>query len=383
MKKHIHFPGLNGLRFLAAFAVMFGHTESFKKTNGLANLYHHSFIHSMGARGVELFFVLSGFLITYLLLSEMNKTNRIDLKKFWVRRILRIWPLYFFVVFLGFVVVPLFISFPPLSEGVKDGTFYKLILFVGMLPNLILAKFPSMLGLSVLWSIGVEEQFYLTWPVLLKKFRKNLGKILISIIVILVMLRLFINLKFGFIYHYEVRGEILGFKARTLSIFFNTLKFECMALGALMALFVFEQKKTFLKVLYSKKVQIINLIVLTVLLWFGIYFYFLNSFVYGVLFSILILNVSTNEKSFVKLESQVFRFMGKISYGLYMYHSFLIAIFIILFRDLLEKNVIFGNVVLYFFVTLGTSLTAYLSYKYFEMPFLRKKKSYEVVASTN
>ena len=91
--KKIYFPNLNGLRFIAAFMVIVHHVEQFKSLFGLENVFHESpFISIVGKLGVVLFFVLSGFLITYLLLVEEEVTGTISIKSFYIRRFLRIWP---------------------------------------------------------------------------------------------------------------------------------------------------------------------------------------------------------------------------------------------------------------------------------------------------
>jgi peptidoglycan/LPS O-acetylase OafA/YrhL len=111
MKEKIYFPGLNGLRFLAAIAVIVVHIEQFKQLFGLTDGTTQSqfFLAPLLPTGIEsviLFYVLSGFLITYLLLSESQKTGQIAVRRFYLRRILRIWPLYYLRVFVGFVVIP-------------------------------------------------------------------------------------------------------------------------------------------------------------------------------------------------------------------------------------------------------------------------------------
>ncbi|MBL0102606.1 MAG: acyltransferase [Bacteroidetes bacterium] len=98
MTNKIHFPGLNGLRFIAAFLVLVHHNERIKLRLGLENFWESQFIIVVGKLGVILFFVLSGFLITYLLLKEEKKTGSIHVKQFYIRRILRIWPLYFLIM---------------------------------------------------------------------------------------------------------------------------------------------------------------------------------------------------------------------------------------------------------------------------------------------
>src|ERR1700741_1236659 len=98
-KQKIYFPNLNGLRFIAAFLVIIHHIEQIKSILHLPNyLGRIPCISKIGKFGVVLFFVLSGFLITYLLLTEENTFKKISVRQFYMRRILRIWPLYFLIV---------------------------------------------------------------------------------------------------------------------------------------------------------------------------------------------------------------------------------------------------------------------------------------------
>ena len=93
-KQKIYFPNLNGLRFIAAFLVIIHHVEQIKSISKIENFWGAiPFIGIIGKLGVILFFVLSGFLITYLLLAEENTFKKISIKKFYMRRILRIWPI--------------------------------------------------------------------------------------------------------------------------------------------------------------------------------------------------------------------------------------------------------------------------------------------------
>src|SRR5580765_7047711 len=96
----VHFPGLNGLRFTAWFAVFLGHVEQGKE---LFHYPEHGWIH--GWLGVVLFFVISGFLITYLLLAEGQRYGGLSVPGFYIRRILRIWPLYFLLILSCMLIV--------------------------------------------------------------------------------------------------------------------------------------------------------------------------------------------------------------------------------------------------------------------------------------
>lgn len=107
----LYFHNLDGLRFIAAFLVIASHCSTFrsgydaKLVNAFSSLYG-----MMGELGVKIFFVLSGFLITFLLLRERETTGGISVRNFYLRRVLRIWPLYFAAGLAGTILGPLLLS---------------------------------------------------------------------------------------------------------------------------------------------------------------------------------------------------------------------------------------------------------------------------------
>ena len=158
-----YFKNLNGLRFIAAFLVIIHHIEQFKNLWNIPNFYYKSSIKSLGDVGVTVFFVLSGFLITYILLKEKHKTGTINIISFYIKRILRIWPLYFLLMILGLFVfnkLP-FANTEDLYVNFHEFFYIKLILYIFILPNIVLQLFGAVPLISQLWSIGIEEQFYL------------------------------------------------------------------------------------------------------------------------------------------------------------------------------------------------------------------------------
>ena len=100
-----HFKGLDSLRFFAAYLVVIHHAEQIRMTYGLFNLKQYSLFNN-GGLAVTFFFVLSGFLISYLLLKEQFGKGTISVKKFYFRRVLRIWPLYFLLILIGTLLLP-------------------------------------------------------------------------------------------------------------------------------------------------------------------------------------------------------------------------------------------------------------------------------------
>ena len=110
--KKLYLPGLNGIRAIAAIGVMLSHINLSLHSFKISSISLFGFDENnkqsqwnLGEQGVTMFFVLSGFLITFLLLKEKKQSNKISIKKFYIRRILRIWPLYYFYFFLILIVI--------------------------------------------------------------------------------------------------------------------------------------------------------------------------------------------------------------------------------------------------------------------------------------
>jgi peptidoglycan/LPS O-acetylase OafA/YrhL len=153
----IHFSGLNALRFFAAYFVLLHHGETIRHKFGLPNFEGYSFFQN-GALAVSFFFVLSGFLITYLLLTEIQKTGDVSLKKFYWRRVLRIFPLYYLLVIIGLIIIPVLLHFINYPNTQPYDTATGGVLFLFFLSFVVNSAFGSHL-LEPLWSIGVEEYF--------------------------------------------------------------------------------------------------------------------------------------------------------------------------------------------------------------------------------
>ena len=122
-EKSVYFPNLNSLRFIAALLVIVHHVEQIRMMFGMENSFENKTIELIGRMGVVLFFVLSGFLISYLLLAEKEFTGEINIKNFYIRRVLRIWPLYFFIIILALFIMPEFhfFTFPDYEKAVVRG----------------------------------------------------------------------------------------------------------------------------------------------------------------------------------------------------------------------------------------------------------------------
>jgi peptidoglycan/LPS O-acetylase OafA/YrhL len=360
----VYFPNLNGLRFIAALAVIIHHIEQQKSDFQLPNIYGAPAIQLFGELGVILFFVLSGFLITYLLLEEERTTSTIRIRNFYVRRILRIWPLYFLIVILGLLVLP--------NIHLFDVPDYD----KAFLPNLVSPLLGIVPYAAHTWSIGTEEQFYLTWPVILKSVKRH--RLLLMFVIIAVYL-LFARAL------YSSRTNFLPIKD-ALYAFWPTFNIDCMAIGGFFAMLL-HAKHPLLKFFQNKYLFYFALVITSLLIYNGslfpslivnnIKFPYLYKEFYSLWFGIIILNFASNLEIGISLEAKPFRYLGKISYGLYMYQPIAIALafqIALLFPQAL-------NWVLYplsMALTVGMSA---LSYKYFEAYFLKFKGRFSTLVS--
>jgi len=154
-----HVPALDGVRGLAIIMVLAIHFIGNVTPRGkLEGIICH--IATYGALGVDLFFVLSGFLITGILFDSRKKPAYF--RNFYMRRVLRIFPLYYAVLLFGLVIVPLFVSQPDLNAAVRlQGWLwsYSANIYLG-----IAGEWHALPIFSHFWSLAVEEHFYFVWP---------------------------------------------------------------------------------------------------------------------------------------------------------------------------------------------------------------------------
>ncbi len=160
-----HVPALDGLRAVAVAAVM---------------AYHLNLAGSRGGYlGVDVFFVLSGFLITSLLVDEQARTTRINLLGFWARRARRLFPALFLL--LGALSLYVALGGPGINVGTFRGDALATLFYVAnwhliAVHSSYFAQFSAPSPLEHAWSLGIEEQFYIVWPLLLLAFAKAGGQ---------------------------------------------------------------------------------------------------------------------------------------------------------------------------------------------------------------
>jgi peptidoglycan/LPS O-acetylase OafA/YrhL len=367
-KPKIYFENLNGLRFICFLSVFLFHSfrtdfSYIKESPAYSFVKERMF--GNGNLGVNFFFVLSGFLITYLLLKERELFDKIDVVSFWKRRVLRVWPLFYFCIFFGFLIFPFLKS---LLGQVPNETAQP-IYYLTFLNNFDFIKKgpPDSSVLGVLWSVAIEEQFYLAWPILLSviPFR-------------------FYPYLFAFIMLGSTTFRVLY----DSPLFYEYHTFSCigdMAVGSVGAWLV-QNYVIKLKIERLNRIFIIGLYGLVISFFFfrkeivehGFLFRVLERPAIAVILLLIILEQCYSKNSLVKLgDFKVVSALGKISYGLYCLH-FIGILIITNITKLLHMNTKLWQVL---FLETGcaliiTILMAKLSYRYLEMPFLKLKDKY-------
>lgn len=372
----IHFKGLNGLRFLAAFSVLVGHVELIKRYLGLPNESELFERINFGGIGVYFFFVLSGFLITYLLCAEKKQTGQISIRLFYMRRILRIWPLYYLIVIVGFFILPQF-PFFHLFRGSFDAAFNSnLILYLLILPNLAFALNGAPVPhIGQAWSIGVEEQFYLFWPLLVKHSINLLRAMLVTLVIILLVKAVILLLP----YFAEITWTGFGVLAK----FIASCKFESMAIGAIGAWALIENKTKLLDILFHPFVFWSSLLLFPLLSYFAFPYAILQDGIHvpmSAMFLVIIINVAANGK-LMFLEMRFLDYFGRISYGIYMYHLAIVFATVKLVHVIWGRNDFWGGLFTYSGSVLLSIFISHMSYKFFERWFVKKKERFSKVLS--
>ena len=351
MPKQMHYlEGLNGLRAIAALAVIYSHINQSMHLYGLPLLPHND----LAEYGVTLFFALSGFLISWLLIREKEQTLNISLRKFYLRRILRIWPLYFIYL----IIIIIFISPPPYPDN-------RLLHYLFLAPNMAFAMGIWIPGLSHYWSLGVEEQFYLFWPWLIR-YSKHYFSVLLGFVI------LFFSLKLGV--------RLLTSGQSPFYQFLYITRFGCMGIGALGAvLYLYQREK--LKILCHPLIQLACWMFMFLLLLNAFYLKdIINHEIVAIWTVLMIFHQILPHRKLINLEQAPMNYLGKISFGLYVWHPLMLFLTSWWLQNAeFSLSVKYG--LIYSSVIMGSILIAHLSYHYLERPFLRIKSRYTVVKS--
>jgi len=340
-----YLPNLDGLRAIAAFAVIVAH---FFKVKTLVDFPILSTIAQQGHSGVSLFFVLSGFVITRILLQSVNENNYF--KNFYGRRTLRIFPLYYFAL-ICYNYIPYLMNTEPLEPFNKRWYHYL------YLQNFARTFNWDFEGPGHFWSLAVEEHFYLIWPALVYlAFTKNKNRLLLVSGVLVV---------FSFVLRYVMLKD--GYEINV----FTFTRLDQLALGCILA--ILEFKGVLIKKNNWIFLSLIFIGFVTVALCGKLDYFNLNLFkhnAYGCLyFGIIAICISNQTKTWYNwfLTSTIVQYLGKVSYGIYVWH-----ILAILFVKtyLVSINLIVDFVI----VCIITVIMATISFYLIEKKFLKLKK---------
>ena len=348
-------PEIDGLRAIAVISVIIYHLNE----NWLSG----------GFLGVDIFFVISGFLITGIIITEIQQ-NSFSFKQFYTRRIKRIYPAFITVMALvSFIASAIFIynDFNKLRKTIE--------LAIAFLSNFYLGLTQGYFDLSAnenpalhIWSLAVEEQYYLIFPLILilayKKFRE------IKVLFIITLILFFILLATSFIpanFYKEVLHQPNIY-------YLSNLRFPELLVGSLLAIYHCSNK-------IQLSTQVSNILaILSTLLLFSCLFLMNNdiAFIPGVtlilpcIFTALIIH-TTYQNNVIKLclSNKVIVFIGKISYSLYLYHWIFIALAYYITG---EKQINNQSITI---VTVLTIIFSVLSYYLIEQPIRKSKLNFK------
>jgi peptidoglycan/LPS O-acetylase OafA/YrhL len=337
-----YIPALDGVRFFAVFLVVF---------------YHMGFDRVPGSHGVMLFFVLSGFLITWLLLKENEKTGTVSIKDFFRRRVLRIFPAFYFYCLVTLFMLTVLHKEIPWTH-VLSAVFYVSNYFYALHPE-------SNNAFSHTWSLAIEEQFYLLFPVLFFAFRRSLKRMTIAFGGLILLVWLW---RVVLVYALDVSDGYI-YTA------FDT-RIDNLLIGCLAALII---KQKLLKNFWEAMLQS------RLMPWLTISMLLLSIFILepnipryrdivglaldAVLMAILIMQLIhfSGTSAWSWLERKEIKYLGRISYPLYLYQQ--LTIFSV--QKFLIDQPLWFQMAAVFAVTV---CVASLSYYFVEQPFLKLKK---------
>ncbi|MCP4520473.1 MAG: acyltransferase [Cytophagales bacterium] len=339
-----HFHSLNAFRFLFFLLVFLVHTP-------YPDDHWLGFIMDKG--GVAFFFVLSGFLITYFLLFEKKAKGIINLKKFHKKRILRIYPLFYLMIAFAYTTPYILelLNLPHNDQGYSPNLLTS-VFFLENYAMIYTGSFPDGAPLRVMWSLCVNEHFYIIWGLLLSFLSIKKVPYLLA---------------FSIIGAFGCRLLYSSFEIPTLDLFTHI---DYFAFGAIPAYWLIEKPKifTFLNPIPAFiKYLFLVLVIITPKLFFGIF----SESIFACLFSLLLVLTLSSENSLKINDKWWFSKLGKYTYGMYLYHTICILLVIQLVKKL-GLDIHWGLSLL---ISLSlTVIVSILSYYIFEAPILKLKK---------
>ncbi len=385
----VYFKNLDGIRFVAAFMVLVHHSFFFKYNYSPSISFVEKCFEHTGRLGVNLFFILSGFLISYLLLVEKDTTGTISYRSFYMRRVLRIWPLY-----LGYGLVLTFAApFVTQKLGLGNGSDLPTMLLNCLFLFLFAVNFQlGFVGwnqgiFEVSWSVCIEEQFYLVWPPLVNIFRKKLKFLLAGMFLVSILMRVLLYYILP-----AVRPPVPSNQYLNINYLMLFDKLDLFGGGLFAAILLYDYRQGRYQELFKKLFQpgvqwIMTLLALAFTISLvnpgsgeGVYLTFFDHYVCDILYGYVVL-AAVVDNSVYRLEHPLLKTLGKVTFGVYLFHTAICQLVLKVFMTKIghpESRLLYDVVYPVVNATI-TCTVAYLSYNYYERWFLLKKKKWELV----
>ncbi|MBL7888934.1 MAG: acyltransferase [Bacteroidia bacterium] len=322
---------------------------------------------SVSAVGLDFFSVLSSFLITWLILKEYKLFDGFNLKNFYMRRILRIWPLYFLILAIAYIAIPFICHFTGYATPQLPPAFWMISFTTNYYAGYINEHF--LFFLLFLWFIAVEEQFYLVWGFLLKYFKKHLTIISIIFIVSFLIIKIFLG-------------------SPTFPAFYDTINYiPNFVIGAFFARLSIEQNNLFSSLRMWTKTRwiLVYIVLLLVLVFYKPLFTgpmdHLKHIFLSVLFGLVIFENTCIEKPLFNIGKYRFiNYLGKISFGLYCWHGVAITIILKTMEAAGHKDNLWDVFLFYPLISLSlTIILSIVSFELYEKRFLKLKQYFSAL----
>ncbi|MFH0864685.1 MAG: acyltransferase [Bacteroidota bacterium] len=375
LNSSVYIKNLDLFRFIAAFMIVIHHSylgwigwwgyPGFMSSGTYSTLsgfgfYMNRFIENFGF-GVDMFFMISGFLITYLLMKEKISFGKIDFKKFYIRRILRIWPLYY----LAIAVAPFIVNW----LGNPQPDYIPNLLFYNNFHAIHTEQWTY--PFAHFWSICIEEHFYVAWPLIIafvpnKRLPATFG--------------LLITLSIAFRAY-----TMLTDPEPNWVLYLNTFsRMDALVLGAIFG-YLHSIKPIRIHVHGSIRL-LLYLIFLTlfatdvVVDCRNIYAVCFKNYIYLLIAGFAMLNYLFNpDAKLLVRKKNIFHYFGKISYGIYIYHNILLSI--VIKKIMLTYDI--SNIYVFFGLMFSLSvIIPVISFELYEKWFLKLKSRFEIIRTS-
>ncbi len=357
-------PELDGLRGIAILSVVSFHylnNQLVGSENAIGKLIYK--LTSFGWIGVDLFFILSGFLIGTILIQSKNSKNYFS--TFYIRRVVRIIPNYFLLIliFMGLLAIPFFAN----NYFLTGNNVIPAWSYFAMVHNFYMASLDNLgnSAMSVTWSIGIEEQFYIIFPLVIYLLKDKWIPYLLGITIVLAI---FFRMQFdSWIPPYVLLH----------------CRMDAIAFGALVAYFNYHYN---LREWVNTNFKWLTIILTTEIILCGYFFYryqdlgVLRNTYYGIFFSISLVIAITKKDSYYAalLRNKALMWVGTISYSLYLFHYMILGLFHHLFNNGNSIGIENGKDILISISAFAFSLLfAFFIYKRLETPMIKIGKRFQ------